>query len=149
MFEFSEEQNRFLSMHHPFTSPNKDDVNMLHTDKSKVRSVAYDLVLNGFELGGGSIRISDEKLQQDVFKSLGIDEKEQQEKFGYLLDALKFAPPHGGIALGIDRWAMIMAEKKSLRDVIAFPKNKDARDLLMGSPSPVSKEQLKEVNLKF
>jgi len=149
MFEFSEEENRHLAMHHPFTCPNMSEVKYLQNDKDKVHSRAYDLVLNGYEIGGGSIRISDEKLQEDVFKSLGIDKKEQQEKFGFLLEALKFAPPHGGLAFGIDRWAMIMAEGESIRDVIAFPKNKDAKCLMVNSPSSVSKEQLKEVNLKI
>jgi len=148
MFEFSKEENRHLAMHHPFTGPNLDEVKYLHDNKDKVHSRAYDLVLNGFEIGGGSIRISDEKLQEEVFKSLGISKKEQQEKFGFLLEALKFAPPHGGIAFGIDRLAMIMAKGESIRDVIAFPKNKDAKCLMMDSPSLVSKEQLKEVNLK-
>ena len=149
MFEFSKEENRHLAMHHPFTCPNMDEVKYLHDEKDKVHSRAYDLVLNGYEIGGGSIRISDEKLQEEVFKSLGIGQKEQQEKFGFLLEALKFAPPHGGIAFGIDRWAMIMAEGQSIRDVIAFPKNKDAKCLMVDSPSSVSKEQLKEVNLKI
>jgi aspartyl-tRNA synthetase len=149
MFEFSKTENRFVSMHHPFTSPNLKDIKFLHDKKEKVRSQAYDLVLNGCELGGGSIRISEEKLQKDVFQSLGIKEKEQREKFGFLLDALKFAPPHGGIALGLDRWAMLMAEKDSIREVIAFPKNKDARDIMLDSPSKASKEQLKEINLQF
>lgn len=145
MFEWSDTQERFLSMHHPFTSPRAEDVEFLHTDKAKVRSRAYDLVLNGFELGGGSIRIVDEVLQAEVFKSLGLSEEEIQQKFGFLLDALKFAPPHGGLAFGIDRWAMIMAERENIREVIAFPKNKEARDLMLDAPSPVSGEQLDEL----
>ncbi len=148
LFEFSNEENRFVSVHHPFTCPNLEDVKLLHTDQGKVRSRAYDLVLNGVELGGGSIRISDEKLQQEVFTAIGMSEKEAQQKFGFLLEALKFAPPHGGIAFGLDRWAMIMAGKKSIREVIAFPKNKDARDLMMDAPSEVSGEQLKELKIK-
>lgn len=148
LFEFSNEENRFVSVHHPFTCPNLEDVKLLHTDQGKVRSRAYDLVLNGVELGGGSIRISDEKLQQEVFTAIGMGEKEAQQKFGFLLEALKFAPPHGGIAFGLDRWAMIMAGKKSIREVIAFPKNKDARDLMMDAPSEVSGEQLKELKIK-
>ena len=137
-----------MAMHHPFTSPNLEDVKHLHSDKDKVRSRGYDLVLNGFEIGGGSIRIHDDKLQAEVFKSLGLSEKEAQEKFGFLLEALKFAPPHGGIAFGIDRWAMIMADEESIREVIAFPKNKDAKCLMMDSPSSASDEQLKEVHIK-
>jgi aspartyl-tRNA synthetase len=149
MFEFSETENRFLAMHHPFTSPIPEDVQFLHTEKGKVRSRAYDLVLNGTELGGGSIRIFDSALQQDVFKALGIDEDEQQKKFGFLLNALRFAPPHGGIAFGLDRWAMLMAERESIREVIAFPKNKDARDLMLDAPSEASEDQLNEVNIKL
>lgn len=148
MFEFSEEENRHMAMHHPFTSPNLEDVQYLNTDKDKVRSRGYDLVLNGFEIGGGSIRIHDDDLQAEVFKSLGLSEKEAREKFGFLLEALKFAPPHGGLAFGIDRWAMIMAGEESIREVIAFPKNKDAKCLMMDSPSPVDNEQLKEVHVK-
>ncbi len=148
MFEFSEEENRFVAMHHPFTSPNMDDVKYLEDAKEKVHSRAYDLVLNGFEIGGGSIRIHDNDLQKQVFKALGLSEKEAKEKFGFLLDALQFAPPHGGIAFGLDRWAMIMAGKESIRDVIAFPKNKEARDIMMDAPSGVSGEQLRDVHIK-
>lgn len=147
MYEFSEEQNRFLSMHHPFTSPNEQDIQYLHTDKAKVHSRAYDLVLNGFELGGGSIRIHDEKLQAEVFKSLGLSEEQAQKKFGFLLDALKFAPPHGGLAFGIDRWAMIMAGRENIREVIAFPKNKEARDLMLDAPSTVGEQELHDVHI--
>ncbi len=148
MFEFSKEDNRYVSMHHPFTSPVFQDVKMLHTDKDKVRSRAYDLVLNGYELGGGSIRIHDQELQKEVFKAIGLSEAEAKKKFGFLLDALQFAPPHGGIAFGLDRWAMLMAGKDSIRDVIAFPKNKEAKDLMMDAPSEVSGEQLKELHLR-
>ena len=149
MFEFSEEENRFMAMHHPFTSPKNEDLPYLHKDKAKVRSRAYDLVLNGIEMGGGSIRISDDELQKEVFTSLGLSAKEAKEKFGFLLDALQFAPPHGGIAFGLDRWAMLMAGKESIRDVIAFPKNKDARDLMLDAPSEISPQQLKEIHLKI
>ncbi|MBI2125565.1 aspartate--tRNA ligase [Candidatus Woesearchaeota archaeon] len=148
MFEFSEEENRFVSMHHPFTCPHPEDIKFLHNDKAKVRSRAYDLVLNGYEIGGGSIRISDGVLQQEVFKALGLSEKEAREKFGFLLDALQFAPPHGGLAFGLDRWAMLMAGKDSIREVIAFPKNKDAKDLMQDSPSPVAGDQLKQIHIK-
>tara|TARA_Y100000310_G_C20666761_1_gene807946 strand:+ start:233 stop:1600 length:1368 start_codon:yes stop_codon:yes gene_type:complete len=149
MFEFSEEENRLVSVHHPFTCPDLDDVKFLHTKKEKVNSRAYDLVLNGVELGGGSIRISDEALQKEVFKALGVDEKEQKEKFGFLLEALQFAPPHGGIAFGLDRWAMLMAGEESIREVIAFPKNKDAKDLMLDAPSGVSGEQLKDLGIRL
>jgi len=147
MFEFSKTENRFLAMHHPFTSPKLEDVKFLHDDKARVRSKGYDLVLNGSELGGGSIRIHDNKLQSEVFKALGLSEEQAQQKFGFLLDALKFAPPHGGIAFGLDRWAMLMAGKESIRDVIPFPKNKEARDLMMDAPSSVSEEQLADVHI--
>jgi aspartyl-tRNA synthetase len=149
MFEFNKEANRFVAMHHPFTSPNIEDMKFIHDKKEKVRSRAYDLVLNGTELGGGSIRIHDNKIQSEVFTSLGLTEKQAQQKFGFLLDALKFAPPHGGIAFGLDRWAMLMAGKDSIRDVIAFPKNKEARDLMMDAPSEVDGEQLKDVHIKL
>ncbi|MAG60373.1 aspartate--tRNA ligase [archaeon] len=145
MFEWSETQNRFLAEHHPFTAPKAEDIEFLHTDKAKVRSRGYDLALNGLELGGGSIRIHDEKLQSEVFKALGLDDAQVERKFGFLLEALKFAPPHGGLAFGLDRWAMIMAGKDNIREVIAFPKNKDARDLMLDSPSIISKEQLDEL----
>ncbi len=147
MFEFSKAENRFVAMHHPFTSPHPDDVEYIHDKKEKVRSRSYDLVLNGFELGSGSIRISDAKLQQEVFTSLGINEREAREKFGFLLDALQFAPPHGGFAIGIDRLVACLAKEDTIRQVIAFPKNQDARDLMLGSPSEVSEEQLHELGI--
>ncbi len=149
MFEWSETQNRFLAMHHPFTSPNKDDLKYLHDEKQKgkVHSRAYDLVLNGFEIGGGSIRIHEDNIQQEVFSSLGLSEKEVKEQFGFFIDALKFAPPHGGIAFGIDRWAMIMAGRENIREVIAFPKNQEAKDLMLDSPSSVADDQLHELGV--
>ncbi|MBT4539523.1 aspartate--tRNA ligase [Candidatus Woesearchaeota archaeon] len=149
MFEFGEEDQRYLAMHHPFTGFNLEDYDKLENDKANVRSRGYDLVLNGFEIGGGSIRISDEQQQRDIFKALGLTEEESHEKFGFLLEALRFAPPHGGIAFGLDRWAMVMAGGTSIRDVIAFPKNKEARDLMMSAPSNVDEKQLNEVNIKL
>lgn len=148
MFEFSETQNRYVATHHPFTSLVLEHMKYIHDEKSKVKSRAYDLVLNGHEIGGGSIRIHDSKIQSEVFDALGISEREAQEKFGFLLNALRFAPPHGGIAFGLDRWAMIMAGKESIREVIAFPKNQEAKDLMLDSPSEVDKEQLKELGIK-
>jgi aspartyl-tRNA synthetase len=149
MFEFSEEENRFMAMHHPFTQPHPGDIKLLHTKKDKVRSRAYDLVLNGFELGSGSIRIADEALQQDVFKSLGIEEKEQRHKFGFLLDALRYAPPHGGFAIGLDRVIACFLGEENIREVIAFPKNKDAKDIMLDSPSKVHGEQLDLLHIKL
>ena len=149
MFEFSETENRFLAMHHPFTQPHPEDVKFLHSDKGKVRSRAYDLVLNGFELGSGSIRIADEKLQEKVLNSLGIGEKEAQEKFGFLLSALRFAPPHGGFAIGIDRLVATFAHKDNIREMIAFPKNQDAKDLMLDSPSVVKNDQLEELGISL
>ena len=147
MFEFNKDANRFIAMHHPFTSPHPDDLKNIHNKKDKVRSRGYDLVLNGTELGGGSIRISDNDVQKEVFRALGLSAKEAKEKFGFLLDALQFAPPHGGIAFGLDRWSMIMAGKESIRDVIAFPKNKEAKDLMMEAPSEVADDQLHELGI--
>lgn len=147
LYELSETEKRYVATHHPFTSPHAEDVKFLHTHKDKVRSRSYDLVLNGFELGSGSIRIADEKLQQEVFTSLGIHEREAREKFGFLLDALRFAPPHGGFAIGIDRLVACLAGVETIREVIAFPKNQDARDLMLGSPSEASEEQLHELGI--
>jgi aspartyl-tRNA synthetase len=148
-FEYSAEEERWVAVHHPFTAPKEEDIKFLHTDKGRVHARAYDLVLNGYELGGGSVRIHDSELQAEVFKALGLSEEEAQQKFGFFLDALKFAPPHAGIAFGLDRWAMIMAEKDSIREVIAFPKNKDAQDLMNGAPSIVKEEQLIEAHIKL
>ncbi|MFH0701621.1 MAG: aspartate--tRNA ligase [Candidatus Woesearchaeota archaeon] len=148
-FEWSKEEQRWVSVHHPFTAPKPEDVPFLHTDKARVHARAYDLILNGCELGGGSVRIHDSHLQAEVFRALGLTEQEAQQKFGFFLDALKFAPPHAGIAFGLDRWAMIMAGKDSIREVIAFPKNKDAQDLMNGAPSVVKDEQLTEAHIKL
>ncbi len=147
LFEFSKSENRFVSMHHPFTSPNLEDLKFLHEKKEKVRSRSYDLVLNGFELGSGSIRISDAKLQQEVFDALGINEREAQHRFGFLLNALRFAPPHGGFAIGIDRLVACLAKEDNIRQVIAFPKNQEARDLMLDTPSDVKPEQLEELGI--
>jgi aspartyl-tRNA synthetase len=149
LFEFNKEANRFVSEHHPFTSPNMEDMKILHTDQGKVRSRSYDLVLNGLELGSGSIRISDSSVQSEVFKAIGMSESLAKERFGFLLDALKFAPPHGGFAIGLDRVAAILAEEDTIREVIAFPKNNDAKDLMLDAPSEVSPEQLLDVNIRL
>jgi aspartyl-tRNA synthetase len=150
LFEWSEEEKRYVSMHHPFTSPHEDDLELLETEPEKVRAKAYDLVLNGIEVGGGSIRIHDMDIQRRVFKSLGLTDKETEEKFGYFLEALSFgAPPHGGIAFGFDRLVMLLAGEESIREVIPFPKTTSALDLMTNSPSGVGERQLDELGLKL
>ena len=149
MFEYSKTENRYMATHHPFTSPAAEDIPLLETDPGKVRARAYDLVLNGSEIGGGSIRIHKSDIQSMIFKTLGLSEDEARTKFGFLLDALKYGtPPHGGIAFGLDRMIMIMAGAESIRDVMAFPKTLKATCLLTGAPSEVSAEQLAELSLK-
>jgi len=149
LFEWSEEEGRLLSMHHPFTSPHEEDIAFLEKESLRVRAKSYDLVLNGVEIGGGSIRINKLELQKTIFKVLGLNHKEAQEKFGFFLDALLYgAPPHGGIALGFDRIVMILAGEESIRDVIPFPKTTSALCLMTGSPSDVGPRQLEELGLK-
>jgi aspartyl-tRNA synthetase len=146
LLEWDEDNKRFHAMHHPFTSPKADDIHLFETDPGKVRANAYDLVINGVEIGGGSIRIHDDKLQQDMFKHLGFSEDEAKEQFGFLMDAFKYgAPPHGGAAFGFDRWVSLFAGLDSIRDVIAFPKNNSGRDVMIDSPSVVDDKQLKEL----
>ncbi len=148
-FSYNEEEKRYEAEHHPFTMPNPHDLDKLETDKDHVRAIAYDLVLNGNELGGGSVRIHNPELQKRVFSAIGLSEKEADEKFGFLIKALKLgAPPHGGIAFGLDRLVWIMANAKSLRDVIAFPKTTAGISPLSGAPSEVSDAQLKELGLE-
>lgn len=148
LFEFDQEKKAYTYMHHPFTSPNPDDLPLLDTDPGRVRALAYDLVLNGSEVGGGSIRIHRQELQSKMFRVLGISDEEAKEKFGFFLEALSFgAPPHGGIAWGLDRLLAMMSGASSIREVIAFPKNKEGRDPLTGAPSRVSREQLAELGL--
>ena len=148
LFEKNEE-GQLQSMHHPFTSPHLEDVELLDTDPLKVRALAYDIVLNGVELGGGSIRIHDPELQHRMFKLLGIPEGEIEDRFGHLIRALSYgAPPHGGIALGLDRLVMLMTGGESIRDVIAFPKTQKAMDLMMGAPAKVDARQLRDVHLQ-
>ncbi len=150
LMEWSEERQGWGPMHHPFTSPNPEDRHYLKTEPWKANSRAYDLVLNGNELGGGSIRIHDAELQAEVFAALKITPKEQEEKFGFLLGALSYgAPPHGGLAFGLDRMVMLLIGADNIREVIAFPKTKDAEDLMMQAPSVVKKEQLDELGIQL
>ena len=149
MFAFDAEENCWAAMHHPFTAPRPQDRELLRTDPGKCRAQAYDLVINGSEAGGGTIRIHDQQLQQEVFRLLGIDEPTARERFGFLLDALQYgAPPHGGIALGIDRLVMLFGGLDSIRDVIAFPKTQRATDLMTGAPGQVDAKQLRELGIK-
>ncbi|EJA1928875.1 aspartate--tRNA ligase [Staphylococcus pseudintermedius] len=150
LLEYDEEARRYVAAHHPFTSPKVEDIDLLETAPEQAQAQAYDLVLNGFELGGGSIRIHDGELQQRMFKALGFSDEAAQEQFGFLLDAFKYgAPPHGGIALGLDRFVMILSGRTNLRDTIAFPKTASATDLMTDAPSPVSEIQLDELSLRI
>ena len=150
LFEWDEHTKRYYAMHHPFTSPRIEDISLLDSDPGKVKARAYDLVLNGNEIAGGSIRIHDALLQSKMFKALGISEEEAEHKFGFLMNAFKFgAPPHGGIAFGFDRLAMLFAGEKSIREVIAFPKTASAISLMDDAPSTVSDEQLKELHIRI
>ena len=150
LLEYNEEEKRFEALHHPFTSPVEEDIDKIKTEPGSVRARAYDLVLNGIEIGGGSIRIHRSDIQLKMFEALGISTEEAQEKFGFLLEALTYgAPPHGGIALGLDRLVMLLVGSESIRDVIAFPKTQKATCLLTGAPSEVTKAQLQELGLKL
>lgn len=150
LFEWDEETQRYYAMHHPFTSPKPEDIPLLHSDTGKVRANAYDIVVNGTELGGGSIRIHDSQLQDTMFELLGFTPERAHEQFGFLMNAFKYgAPPHGGLALGFDRFVSILAELDTIRDVIAFPKNNSGRDVMNESPSPIDDSQLDELQLKL
>jgi len=149
MFEWDEGAKRWSALHHPFTAPTTSDLDALRNDPGNALSRAYDMVLNGTELGGGSIRIHEAQMQREVLKLLGIDDDEAQDKFGFLLNALRYgAPPHGGIAFGIDRLVMLMAGATTLRDVMAFPKTQSASCLLTDAPGSVSDRQMKELALR-
>lgn len=150
MFEWNEEGSFWSYMHHPFTSPKEEDMNKLFSEPGSVNANAYDFVINGNEIGGGSIRIHDRFIQNEVFKALGLSEEEIQDKFGFLLNALEYgAPPHGGIAFGFDRLCAIMSESASIREVMAFPKNNAGRDLMLDAPDRISEEQLRELHLQI
>ncbi|MBI5071721.1 aspartate--tRNA ligase [Candidatus Falkowbacteria bacterium] len=149
LFEWSETEKKLVSSHHPFTMPHKEDIEMLDEHPLDVRAYAYDLVLNGYEVGGGSIRIHDRNLQSKIFRLLGVGKDDAEARFGHMFEAFTYgAPPHGGIAPGLDRLAMIFAGEPNIREVIAFPKTSDARDLMMGAPSELPEEQLKEAHIK-
>ena len=148
MFEWSEEEGRLMAMHHPFTHPKDEDIALLDTDPAAVRADAYDMVCNGVEVGGGSIRIHDPKLQAKMFEILGFTPEKAEEQFGFLMNAFKYgAPPHGGLAYGLDRWVSIFAGLDSIRDCIAFPKNNSGRDVMLDAPAPLEQKQLDELNL--
>jgi len=149
LFEWSEAEKKLVSSHHPFTMPHKEDIDDIDEHPLDVRAYAYDIVLNGYEVGGGSIRVHDRNLQAKIFRILGISKDDMEKRFGHMLEAFSYgAPPHGGIAPGLDRLAMIFAGEPNIREVIAFPKTSDARDLMMGAPSELPEEQLKEAHIK-
>ena len=150
LVEYDDELGRFVSLHHPFTHPLEEDLTLLESEPGKVRAQAYDLVLNGVELGGGSIRVHNSELQKKIFEILSLKEEEINDKFGFLLEAFQYGtPPHGGIAFGLDRMIMLMAGCDTIRDVIAFPKTASATDLMTNAPSLVDQEQLDELHISF
>jgi aspartyl-tRNA synthetase len=150
LFEYSETDKKIVATHHPFTRPNEDDQILLESKPLEVRARAYDIVLNGFEIGGGSLRIFEKELQEKVFELLGLSKEETEKRFGHMLEAFTFAPPpHGGLALGLDRIIAILQGEENIREVIAFPKTGDARDLLMSAPSPLPDETLREAHVKI
>ena len=149
LLEWSEEDNRFYAMHHPFTAPKPEDIPLLDSDPGAVRANAYDMVINGVEVGGGSIRIHDSQLQDKMFRVLGFTEEKAQERFGFLMNAFKYgAPPHGGLAYGLDRWVSLFAGLDSIRDCIAFPKNNSGRDVMLDAPGILDQSQLDELQLR-
>jgi aspartyl-tRNA synthetase len=150
LLEWDEENGRYHAMHHPFTSPKPEDFHLIDTDPGNVRANAYDLVINGVEIGGGSIRIHDRALQKQMFTLLGFSDEEAQNQFGFLMNAFEYgAPPHGGLALGFDRLCSIFGGVDSIRDFIAFPKNNSGRDMMIDAPSPVNPAQLQELGIQI
>ncbi|HHX68246.1 MAG TPA: aspartate--tRNA ligase, partial [Gallicola sp.] len=150
LFEYDDEEERLVAKHHPFTSPKDEDIELLEKTPEKVRAKAYDIVVNGEELGGGSIRINNSELQEKMFNALNLTKEEIENKFGFFVDALKYGtPPHGGLAYGLDRLMMLLCGTENIKDVIAFPKTQSATDLLSGAPSQVTEEQLKEIHIKL
>jgi aspartyl-tRNA synthetase len=149
LLEWNEEQQRWYAMHHPFTAPNPEDMHLLESDPGSIRANTYDMVINGVEIGGGSIRIHDKQAQAQVFKRLGFTDKEAQEQFGFLMNAFQYgAPPHGGIAFGFDRLCSLFGGADIIRDYIAFPKNNSGRDVMIDAPSALDEKQLKELSIK-
>ena len=150
LLEWDDETRRFYAKHHPFTSPVPEDIPLLETDPGAVRANAYDLVINGVEIGGGSIRIHNKELQKKMFTVLGFTDEDAADQFGFLMNAFEYgAPPHGGVAFGFDRWCTIFGGGESIRDFMAFPKNNSGRDVMIDSPSAIKEVQLKELNLKI
>ncbi len=150
LLEWDEEEKRFFAKHHPFTSPKPEDIHLMEKEPGKVRANAYDLVINGIEIGGGSVRIHDASIQRLMFKVLGFTDKEASDQFGFLLNAFKYgAPPHGGIAFGFDRWVAMFGGQDSIRDFIAFPKNNSGRDIMLDTPSRISQKQMDELQIKY
>ena len=149
MFEYDEEEKRYVALHHPFTKVKDSDLELLNTDPSRCLSDAYDIVINGYEAGGGSIRIHDKNLQNKIFETIGLTEEEKNEKFDFLLEAFKYGtPPHGGLALGLDRLTMLLTNTENIRDVIAFPKTTSASCLMTDAPNYVDEDQLKDLYIK-